>query len=249
MRILHVYKDYAPVLGGIENHIAMLARGTGRRRPRGDGAGDGAGSERQRIHGGRRAGRTRPPAWPTWPRRPSARALARRLARERPHVTHLHCPTPWPRPRGWRWVARPWWSPTRATSCASALLGALWAPWPAPSAGAGRTGCWPRVRLMSSRRPSARGSRPGDGRAVGHRSGALRRHRSARGPRSLRRHADAGLRRTVALLQGPDVLLDALARLPGVQLLVAGTGPRPSRWRRRPPPRRRRPDALARRRA
>ena len=25
MRILHIYKDYAPVLGGIENHIRILA--------------------------------------------------------------------------------------------------------------------------------------------------------------------------------------------------------------------------------
>ncbi|HUE88007.1 MAG TPA: glycosyltransferase [Vicinamibacterales bacterium] len=25
MRIVHIYKDYAPVLGGIENHVRMLA--------------------------------------------------------------------------------------------------------------------------------------------------------------------------------------------------------------------------------
>ncbi len=25
MRILHVYKDYAPILGGIENHVRLLA--------------------------------------------------------------------------------------------------------------------------------------------------------------------------------------------------------------------------------
>ena len=27
MRILHVYKDYFPVLGGIENHVKVLAEG------------------------------------------------------------------------------------------------------------------------------------------------------------------------------------------------------------------------------
>ncbi|HXF63756.1 MAG TPA: glycosyltransferase [Caldilineaceae bacterium] len=27
MRVLHIYKDYAPVMGGIENHIGVLARG------------------------------------------------------------------------------------------------------------------------------------------------------------------------------------------------------------------------------
>jgi glycosyltransferase involved in cell wall biosynthesis len=31
MRILHVYKDYYPVVGGMENHIRTLARGTARR--------------------------------------------------------------------------------------------------------------------------------------------------------------------------------------------------------------------------
>ena len=27
MRVLHLYKDYAPVFGGIENHIRVLAEG------------------------------------------------------------------------------------------------------------------------------------------------------------------------------------------------------------------------------
>ncbi len=27
MRILHLYKDYAPVFGGIENHVRVLAGG------------------------------------------------------------------------------------------------------------------------------------------------------------------------------------------------------------------------------
>jgi glycosyltransferase involved in cell wall biosynthesis len=31
MRVLHVYKDYHPILGGIENHIRMLATGQARR--------------------------------------------------------------------------------------------------------------------------------------------------------------------------------------------------------------------------
>ena len=31
MRILHIYKDYYPVLGGIENHIKLLAEGQARR--------------------------------------------------------------------------------------------------------------------------------------------------------------------------------------------------------------------------
>ena len=27
MKILHIYKDYFPVLGGIENHVKLLAEG------------------------------------------------------------------------------------------------------------------------------------------------------------------------------------------------------------------------------
>nr|MBI2905161.1 glycosyltransferase [Chloroflexota bacterium] len=31
MKILHVYKDYYPVIGGIENHLRALAEGLARR--------------------------------------------------------------------------------------------------------------------------------------------------------------------------------------------------------------------------
>ncbi len=31
MNILHVYKDYFPILGGIENHVRLLAEGQARR--------------------------------------------------------------------------------------------------------------------------------------------------------------------------------------------------------------------------
>ncbi len=31
MKILHVYKDYYPVLGGIENHVRALAEAQARR--------------------------------------------------------------------------------------------------------------------------------------------------------------------------------------------------------------------------
>ena len=31
MRILHIYKDYYPVVGGMENHIQMLAEGAVKR--------------------------------------------------------------------------------------------------------------------------------------------------------------------------------------------------------------------------
>ena len=31
MHVVHVYKDYPPVLGGIENHLRLLAEGQARR--------------------------------------------------------------------------------------------------------------------------------------------------------------------------------------------------------------------------
>ena len=33
MRVIHLYKDYAPVVGGIENHLRLLAEGLVARRP------------------------------------------------------------------------------------------------------------------------------------------------------------------------------------------------------------------------
>jgi len=31
MNILHIYKDYPPIVGGIENHLQLLAEGQARR--------------------------------------------------------------------------------------------------------------------------------------------------------------------------------------------------------------------------
>ncbi len=93
MRVLHVYKDYYPVLGGIENHIRSLAEGLAAR-----------GHEvsvlvchleRQTtvemMNGVRviRAARAR-----TIASTPLSAELPRLLAQERPDVTHLHFPYP-----------------------------------------------------------------------------------------------------------------------------------------------------------
>jgi len=93
VRILHIYKDYFPVLGGIENHIRLLAE-----------------SQKERGHdvtvlvtnltsrtvveqiGGVRvikAGRQA-----TIARAPLSLAFPRLLARERPDIAHLHFPYP-----------------------------------------------------------------------------------------------------------------------------------------------------------
>ncbi len=93
MHILHIYKDYWPVLGGIENHLRELAEGlaagghqvtvlTVGQRLRGE----------ERLIGGVRviyAGRLA-----TFSSAPLSPTLPLRLARERPDVVHLHLPDP-----------------------------------------------------------------------------------------------------------------------------------------------------------
>lgn len=93
MKILHVYKDYYPVIGGIENHLRALAEGLARRghevtvlvcHPD-------ARTEVGMLNGVRviRAARAR-----TVASTPLSAELPRLLARERPDVTHLQFPYP-----------------------------------------------------------------------------------------------------------------------------------------------------------
>ncbi len=94
MNILHIYKDYPPILGGIENHIKVLAEG---QVARGHGVtvlvtNPAGGQTTVNIENGVRivrAGRLATIAstplsavWPRW------------LMRERPDVAHLHFPYP-----------------------------------------------------------------------------------------------------------------------------------------------------------
>ena len=94
MKILHIYKDYPPILGGIENHVRLLAEGQ---------AGRGhavtvlvtnpAGARSTLAEEGGvtvvRAGRLA-----TVASTPLSLALPWRLLRERPDVVHLHYPYP-----------------------------------------------------------------------------------------------------------------------------------------------------------
>lgn len=93
MHILHLYKDYYPVLGGIENHLRLLAREQARRGHRVTVL---ASARRLRGHAwqddgvevlmpGRLATVARAPLSPGW---------VRLVARLRPDVAHLHFPYP-----------------------------------------------------------------------------------------------------------------------------------------------------------
>lgn len=109
MKILHVYKDYHPVVGGIENHLRGLAEGLAQRghdvsvlvcHPENR-------TEVETLNGVRiiRAARLR-----TIASTPLSVELPKLLAREQPDVTHLHFPYPvgevshWIRPHRHRTV-------------------------------------------------------------------------------------------------------------------------------------------------
>jgi rhamnosyl/mannosyltransferase len=94
MRILHLYKTYWPVLGGMENHVRALALAQARAghqvtvlaTDHAAAAGvDGDGSAVKVVRVRERL---------TLARVPLAPGLLRALARESPDITHLHAPYP-----------------------------------------------------------------------------------------------------------------------------------------------------------
>jgi rhamnosyl/mannosyltransferase len=93
MHILQVYKDYHPVLGGIENHLRLLAEGLAARGHRVTVLTNGRGRRGEvRELGGVRviyAGRAA-----TLARAPLSLELPLRLRAERPDIVHLHMPDP-----------------------------------------------------------------------------------------------------------------------------------------------------------
>jgi rhamnosyl/mannosyltransferase len=93
VNILHIYKDYYPILGGIENHVRLLAESQA---ARGHGVSVLVTSQDARTHvetrGGVRviyAGRLA-----TLASTPLSLALPLLLRRERPDIAHLHFPYP-----------------------------------------------------------------------------------------------------------------------------------------------------------
>lgn len=94
MRILHIYKDYFPVVGGIENHVKMLAEAQA---ARGHNASILVASRDHRTHveqinGVRVIFAAR---LATVSSAPISFVMPRLLAREHPDITHLHFPYPW----------------------------------------------------------------------------------------------------------------------------------------------------------
>ena len=94
MKILHIYKDYWPILGGIENHVKLLAEGQAARGHTVTALVTNPGGLKSTVSREKgvlvvRAGRIA-----TVASTPLSLALPWRLLRERPDVVHLHFPYP-----------------------------------------------------------------------------------------------------------------------------------------------------------
>lgn len=224
MHILHVYKDYAPVLGGIENHIGQLARGQ-------VAAGHavtvlvtapGRQADERIVDGVRllRAGRLA-----TLASTPLSPDLARSLRRQRPDLTHLHIPYPVGE-AAWLAVGRP---PMVATYHSDIvrqrLLGRLWAP--------GLRRVLSRAARVLATSPNYVESSPFL-RSVRERVSVvplgidLAPYAALDRAAARRRYGERPTLVFVGRLRyykGLSVLLTAMAQLPEVQLLVAGSGP------------------------
>lgn len=93
MHILHVYKDYPPILGGIENHIQMVARAQAARGHQVTVlVTDPGGLPRHAVHEGVHIIRAARLA--TVASTPLSLTFPWHLARLRPDITHLHFPYP-----------------------------------------------------------------------------------------------------------------------------------------------------------
>ncbi|MCE7937511.1 glycosyl transferase family 1 [bacterium] len=225
MRILHVYKDYPPVIGGIEHHVRDLAEAQAAgghdvsvlcTRP-------GHGPTIEAVEHGVRVVRAHRLA--TIASTPLSLDLVRRLRTAAPDITHLQSPYPMGE---LAWLAagrRPLVVSYQSDIVRQRLLGALWAP---------------GLRLVLARADRVIASSP----PYVASSPFLRRVRGkvavvpigidvarfAQGDRAAGR-ARFGERPTVVFVgrlryyKGLPVLLESLRLLPGVQLVVVGTGP------------------------
>ena len=230
-RILHVYKDYHPVLGGIENHIRALARG---QRARGNDVEvlvTAAGPQRtdERLDGVRVSRAAR---WATAASTPLSPDLVLRLAARRPDLTHLHAPYPVAE-LGWLLGGRrPMVISYHADVVRQKRLMRLWAP--------GLRAVLRRAARVVAGSPAMAESSPflrevSDTLRVvpyGIDTGRFDLGPQARDAACERwREAASGVEHWLAFVgrlrtyKGLQFLLDALPRLSQVGLMVVGTGP------------------------
>jgi len=229
LRVLHVYKDYPPVFGGIEHHVRDLAEAQ-------SAGGDDVtvlvtatrGPTTVAVEHGVRVIRARRVT--TVASTPLSFALVRTLAAARPDVTHLHSPYPLGEAAWLAFGRPPMVLSYHADIVRQRRLLRLWQPWQRRVlAGAGRI-------LAAS--PAV---------AAGSPTLAAVRHKVVLVPYGIdadrfvlspaavdaarRRLRPAGARGVVAFVgrlryyKGLHVLVEALDRMPDVHALIVGTGP------------------------
>lgn len=235
MRILHVYKDYAPVVGGIENHVRALAEGQA---AAGHDvsvlvAGRGGGTTRSREGG---VAVVRAARLATVASTPLSAALPLALSRERPDVTHLHAPYPVGEAA---WLAlgrRPMVLGYHSDVVRQRLLGRLWAPAQRAvlrRADAILAGSPRLVETSPMLRPHADRVRVVPYGVDTRRFALDATARAAAGARWRPPNAEAVLAFVGRLryYKGLDVAIEALAELDAAHLIVAGSGPLGRAWR------------------
>ncbi len=231
MRILHIYKDYSPVVGGIENHIRDLAEAqaesghdvtvlvTSR----------GASTTSSKENGVRVL---RARSLTTLASTPLSLELALLIRQCECDITHLHSPYPLAEAA---WLAlgkEPMVLTYHSDVVRQRLLGALWAPF--------LRRVLKRADRVLATSPRYVESSPFLRAVRDHVSVvplgidvepfvAARRHAPASGSNAYKLAFVGRLR----YYKGLEVLIDALGDLPNAQLLVVGTGPMELEWRRR----------------
>jgi rhamnosyl/mannosyltransferase len=223
LRILHVYKDYPPVLGGIELHVRDLTEALARRGHDVTVLVTGPGRHTlTSIEGGVEV--VRCPRIFTTASTPVSPALAVELRGRRADVTHLHIPYPVGEAA---WLAvgrRPMVATYHSDIVRQRVLGRLWAPVLARTLDRcdrilATSPVYARTSAFLSGRPNVAVVPLGiDPAPFLEADGEASRVRYGPGPTVL-------FVGRLRYYKGVDVLLDALAGLPGVTLLVVGTGP------------------------
>jgi rhamnosyl/mannosyltransferase len=94
VRILHIYKDYAPIKGGIENHVRLLAEGQAARGHAVTALVTNPGRVQTLVTEERGVQVVRAARLATVASTPLSISLAWRLRAERPDIVHLHFPYP-----------------------------------------------------------------------------------------------------------------------------------------------------------
>lgn len=238
MRILHVYKAYPPIIGGIELHVRDVARAQA---ARGHAVtvlcmASGRSGDR-RVEDGvtiARVGRLTSIA-----SAPLGPGIVGAMRRESPDLTHLH--SPWP-PGELAWLAfgrRPMVLTYHADIVRQKRLGRLWAPWQARVFGAAERIVAGSPVLAATAAPLAPHAERV--RVVPYGVDVERfdptPERRAEAQRLRREDPWYAGRFVVAFVgrlryyKGLDTLIQALAECPDVGLVAVGTGPMESRWR------------------